>query len=231
MRCIFFILFLPAYYLFAEPAGVPSVAPPEQPPAPSGPVELEGILEKPLKLRILGTPEIFTNEELTYYLGTLRPNQVAEVLVISDEAFRIRAKAQQGQVAGWVPIEALEPLPPETIQSIRSIAQRKTDVEELIKNKQVAIGMTLEEVRKSLGKPDKTTTSSSVEGESITLDYIKYKNVPQRQTVLNQYGQLVTRTVSVKTAEEVTSITLSNNIVTHIYHSESENPPHRVLRY
>ena len=75
----------------------------------------------------------------------------------SDYGCRIRGNAQQGGVAAWVPYNELEPLPEGLLANFKKSEERRKVVDELIARNEVAIGMTIDEVGRSLGKPQKIT--------------------------------------------------------------------------
>jgi hypothetical protein len=65
------------------------------------------------------------------------------------------------------------------LRDVIAMVQRRRQVEDLIARNEVAIGMTLEEVARSLGKPQKRTSRTGREGSTQMFEYIKYKLIPQ----------------------------------------------------
>ena len=186
-----------------------------------GALYVENLLEKPIKLKVLKAAHAYGTLQGERYLGTLKPGQEVTLLAISDRAYRVRGKAQQGDIAGWAGPSFFKKLDPEFVSNLKKAAERKALVDELIANKEVALGMTGEEVLASLGKPTKRASELNAEGTSETLAYITYERVPQTSYVRNGYGQLVKKTTYVKVESGRLSVTLRDDVVASI--SESEN--------
>ncbi|HUF63390.1 MAG TPA: hypothetical protein VMN36_15045 [Verrucomicrobiales bacterium] len=178
-----------------------------------GAIYLEDFLSDPVELRILQTVNAFYTLEGKRYLGTMKPGQVVEVLAISDRAYRVRGVAQQGQVAGWVGPKFLEPVEDEFLDNLRKAAERKKIVDELIAAKEVALGMTIDEVEQSLGKPTRKSSRIDAEGRSDTYDYITYKNVPQYNYYRDGYGRVFRDVYYVKVETGKVSVEFQDGIV------------------
>jgi hypothetical protein len=114
------------------------------------------------------------------YAGTLRfPQAVKLDAVAPDGMLRVRGNARQGGVAAWVEPAFLEPLAPDFVDNLRAAEDRRRQVEALIARGEVAIGMTPDEVARSLGKPQKRSSRTGRDGSTQVFEYISYKLVPQ----------------------------------------------------
>jgi hypothetical protein len=114
------------------------------------------------------------------FAGTLRfPQLVRLDAVAPDGMLRVRGNAQQGGVAAWVDPRFLQEPPEGFVDALRKAEERRRQVEQLIANNEVAIGMTLEEVTRSLGKPQKKSSRTGREGSTQVFEYIKYDIIPQ----------------------------------------------------
>lgn len=115
------------------------------------------------------------------YAGTLRFPQVVKLDAIYPEGkmLRVRGNAQQGGVAAWIPEAAVQNLPENFVTDLKRLAERAKQVNDLIARGEVAIGMTPEEVAKSLGPPQKKTSFTGREEATQVFEYVKYKLVPQ----------------------------------------------------
>ena len=156
----------------------------------TGAIYLSDFGQKPLRLRVLRPAPCYFDINMTRYAGTLRFPQVVQVEAFSDYGCRIRGNAQQGGVAAWVPYNELEPLPEGLLANLKESEERRRIVEELIARNEVAIGMTIDEVGRSLGKPQKVTNRADKEGTEQIWEFIKYDLVPQT-TYAPGYGQTV----------------------------------------
>jgi hypothetical protein len=155
-----------------------------------GAIYLSDFGQKPLRLRLLRPAPCYFDIAMTRYAGTLRFPQVVEAEAFADNGCRIRGNAQQGGVAAWIPYNELEPLPKDLLENLKKAEERREAVDALIARNEVAIGMTIEEVQSSLGKPQKITNRADQEGTSQVWEYIKYTFVPQT-TYAPGYGQTI----------------------------------------
>lgn len=145
---------------------------------------------KPLRIKLLRPAPCYFDQAMTRYAGTLRFPQIVQLEAVTDTVCRIRGNAQQGGVAAWIPYSELEPLPPDMLANLKKSEERRRIVEALIAKNEVAIGMTVDEVGRSLGKPQKVTKRADKEGSQQVWEFIKYDLVPQT-TYTPGYSQTV----------------------------------------
>ena len=148
---------------------------------------------KPLRLKALRAAPCYFDTAMTRYAGTLRFPQVVQVEAVTESVCRIRANAQQGGVAAWIPYNELEPLPEGLLANLKKSEERRQLVEELIAQNEVAIGMTVDEVGRSLGRPQKKTKRADKEGTQEVWEFVKYELVPQT-TYTPGYNQTIIQT-------------------------------------
>ena len=185
-----------------------------------GAIYLEDFMKQPVRLTILADTSIFYQSNLGRYLGTLRKGQIVELQAVGEKAYRIRGKAQQGQVAGWVATAALSPLRQDFLDNLRQNALRKSEVDALILKNEVAVNMTPEEVSKALGKVSKKTSRLDANGREEVWEVIRYKTVPQEITGYDRYGRLVTNITYVKVPNGKLAVTFQNNLVSALEQTE-----------
>jgi hypothetical protein len=185
-----------------------------------GAIYLEDFLQKPMKLSVLADAPIYYSAGLGRYLGTLRKGQFVELQAIADHAYRVRGRAQQGQVAGWVEPQFLSPLKKDFIANVKQNAARQAEVQELIARNEVAINMTHDEVLASLGKPQKKSARVDASGRQETWDYLRYERVPQQMLGRDQFGRLTTVTTYVKVPVGRLSVAFENGLVAALEQSE-----------
>lgn len=190
-----------------------------------GAIYLEDFVEKPIKLEVKKMVHAYSTLEGKRYLGTLAPGQKVTLIAVSDRAYRVRGKAQQGQIAGWVGHGYLEALETEFVENLQKAAERKKLVDELIANEEVALGMTLDEVQASLGKPTKTASRVDHEGKTDTFHYITYERVPQSNYVRGIDGRLYRQTTYIKVETGKVTIDFTDGLVTAISESEDHQRP------
>jgi hypothetical protein len=143
---------------------------------------------------------------------------------VSENAYRVRGMAQQGQVAGWVEAKYLSPLKKEFLANLKQNAARRDAVLALIAKKEVAINMTPDEVALALGKPTKTTSRLDAAGREDVWEYIRYELQPQESAGRDGFGRLVTTVTYVKVPVGKLAVTFANNLVSAL--EQSEGSPH-----
>jgi len=185
-----------------------------------GAVYLEDFLSRPVKLTTLSETTIYYKSDLARYLGTIRKGEIVELQAVAETAYRVRAKAQQGQVVGWLSPEVLTPLKAEFLQNLRKNAARKAEVDLLIEKNEVAINMTQEEVGRALGKASKKTSRLDAKGREEIWEFVRYERVPQQVTGYDRYGRLVNSITYVKVPSGKLAVTFSNDLVSSLEQTE-----------
>jgi len=185
-----------------------------------GSIYLEDLLMKPARLATIEDTPIYYHNDLARYLGTLKKGQIVELQAVSDNAYRVRGMAQQGQVAGWVDPKFLNALKKDFLDGLKQNAARRKEVHALIEKNQVAINMTPEEVMQALGKPGKKTSKLDAKGREDVWEFIRYERVPQEVIGRDQLGNLVRSITYIKVPAGKVSITFVNNLVSSLEQSE-----------
>lgn len=154
-----------------------------------GTIDVEGLLKKPVVLKVLQESPIYSRSTLENALGSMAPGTLVSLVGIADKAYRVRGRARHGDVSGWMRIPDLLSADPNLIPNLRKLHARQTQVEELIAKHQVALGMTAAEVTAAMGKPNRKSTKLSAAGRDERFEYIIYDRVPQYNTSLDAFGR------------------------------------------
>lgn len=208
----------------------------------AGAIYLSDFGVKPLKLRVLEPAPAYFDTAQTRFAGTLRFPQVVQIEGLdSNGLLRVRGNARQGGIVAWVDPRFLEPLPDRFAENLRKSEQRRLEVESLISRNEVAIGMTPDEVGRSLGKPQKKTNRADTTGTQQIWEYIKYQLVPQttfvpvnnqtivtyqkttnspRGSVIQNSQGLAANTIYVKVPVGTLTVTFKDNVVEALDQSE-----------
>ena len=145
-----------------------------------GAIYLSDFHERLPRFRLTAPAPCYFEATMKRFAGKLRFPQAVQLDAISAEGMlRIRGNAQQGGVAAWIEPQYVAGLPENYLEIALRAEQRRRQVEDLIARGEVAIGMSLEEVGRSLGKPQKRSSRTSRDGATQTFEYIKYKLIPQ----------------------------------------------------
>ncbi len=209
-----FALLLALAFAWVLPAGAnPIIREP-------GAIYLSDFETKPMKLKVIAAAPAYFDFNGTRYVGNLRMPQFVELQAISDRAYRVRGLAQQGQILGWVDPKAFEPIPKETLALLQKSEERRQTVEALIVSKEVAIGMTPDEVDRSIGRPQKKTNRASKDQNEQVWEYVKYANIPQQTNIANPNGTFSIATTYVRTPVGRLTVTFKDNLVESLDQSE-----------
>ena len=185
-----------------------------------GAIYLEDLLPKQVRLLTTADAPIYYKIDMERYLGVLKKGQPVELQAIAEGSYRVRGKAQQGQVAGWIEPRFLTPLRPDFVQSLRENAARRAEVEALILKNEVAVNMTPEEVLRALGKPAKKTSHVDGAGREEVWEFVRFERIPQEVIGQDRYGRLVKTVQYIKVPAGTLAITFSKNLVASLQQTE-----------
>ncbi|WP_395751633.1 hypothetical protein [Prosthecobacter sp.] len=188
-----------------------------------GTFALEGMTPKPIILKVQLEAPVYPTSKLQGALGSFAPGTVVTLLAMSDTAYRVRGRARHGDVAGWVRMADMLSTDPNLNTNLKKLYERTKLVDELIQHKQVALGMTREEVQASMGKPSRKSSKVTAAGKEERVEYAIYDQVPQTSTGVNSFGQIVQTVVYVRVEVGTLSISFKDNVVSEIEESKG-NP-------
>ncbi len=156
-------------------------------------------------------------------LGILKPNSKVALLGFTEKAFKVRGQATHGPVSGWVSPKALASKDKDFIENFKKVYARQKLVRDLIANNEVAIGMSIEEVRAALGKPTKTKVRQTAKGKTAKWEFIQYEEKDHYTYVRDPLTGQSFRQFSHTTLEEIGKLVVEfeNEVVTAL--EESEN--------
>lgn len=185
-------------------------------------VYLDPQAPNPIKLKVIKPAPVFSDKLGKHRLGTLKTNQTVQVEAITDKIYRVRGQGTRDGIAGWVAPWAFSSKDPEFVANLKKLYERQMQVKTLIEAKQVAIGMTLDEITESRGKPDKTTVRRSEKGQSGSWEYVEYEEIKHYITRADPVTGNLYRQLSHVTQEEKskTVIEFEDDVVTAIEESE-----------
>lgn len=189
-----------------------------------GAVEVEGVLPKPVRLTVAAESVIYYQADMQRALGSMAPGTVVQLVAITDTAWKVRGRARHGDVAGWMRIVDLKSPDPKLPEKLKAYLERQKTVEELIQKRQLAIGMTVDEVKSSLGQPARKSTRVTAAGREESYEYSVYKSVPQAVTGRDQLGNLVQNIVYVKVETGRLTVSFQGGSVTEIQETQGNTP-------
>ena len=176
-----------------------------------GAIYLEDLLPKPVRLATIADAPIHYKIDLERYLGILQKGQIVELQAVSDTAYRVRGKAEQGQVAGWVDPKFFNPLPKDFLANLKQNSARQQEVAALIAKNEVAVNMTPEE---------KKTSHLDAKGREERWEFVKYERVPKEIVGRDKDGNLVKSVISEKVPIGKLAVSFVNNLVASLEQTE-----------
>ncbi|HEY5753156.1 MAG TPA: hypothetical protein VIT21_08405 [Chthoniobacterales bacterium] len=185
-----------------------------------GATYLQDVLDKPFRLKVLEDATVYYDARLERRLGILASGQFVEIQAILDDNVRVIGKARQGQVSGWLPAANLEQMHPDFIANLKKAGFRKAQVDAMIEKNEVAVGMTTDEVLKSLGKPLKKSQRYDAQGIQELWEYVRYKRVPQQAGGYDDRGNYITQIIYVKIPIGKLALTFDDGLVAAVDQTE-----------
>ena len=190
-------------------------------------VYLDQDFDEEFILKVVKDAPVYSDKEGRHRLGTLKANQKVKLEAMTERAYRVRGKGTRDGIAGWVAPWAFEPTwkDEDFVGNLKKLYERQQEVKKLIAEHKVVVGMMLDEVRKSLGNPTKTTVRKTKNGETGNWEYVDYEEVKYYTTVRDPYTGLFYRTLSHVVQEEKghTKVEFENDVVTAVEESEDRN--------
>lgn len=181
-----------------------------------GTMDVEDLLKKPVMLKVAQESPIYARATMDRAVGSMAPGTLVKLVGLSDTGFRVRGKARHGDVAGWMAMSDVISPDPNLVPNLKKYHERQKQVEELIAKRQIALGMTSEEVMASMGRPDRKSSKLNASGKEEKFEYVVYDKIPQYNTGVDPFGRVIQTVVYVKVETGSLSVNFKDNIVESI---------------
>lgn len=188
-----------------------------------GAVYFEDFLDQRVELLAIEQVPIYATAQRQRALGTLKKGRKVEIVAMTDKQYQIRGAALHGRVKGWVLPSALASLDEEFVANLRALYERQKIVRELIEEHQIALGMNIDEVLASMGKPSRKSSKLDKGGRRDIYEYITYERVPRYRTAHDRFGNVVQQLYYVKVESGRLSVSFDDGVVETIEEAEG-NP-------
>jgi hypothetical protein len=180
----------------------------------------EGVLyfDQNLPAPVTGTlhvdTTVYANRDFQNALAALYPGQKIELLGMSTEGYLIKTTYRNNTVSGWIRPEDLPSgIDPALFAEAKKTQAHRDTVDVAIKNKNVIQGMTPDEVKLAVGRPEQISSRSDPNGSQLAWIYRTYREEPQYQYTLDGFGHALLQTYYVKVPIGQMIITFSNGVV------------------
>ncbi|HCQ78667.1 MAG TPA: hypothetical protein DIV46_01715 [Verrucomicrobiales bacterium] len=211
----FFFLFL----------AFPAMALPDKP--EKGVVYVEEFAPKGIKLKVEKPGWVYSTKQGGRKRGSLKVGIEVELVSFTEKAYFVRGKRDNGiGVSGWVSPASFSSKDPKFVKKLKQVHARQLLVRALIEKKEVAIGMTPEEVSKIHTRPTKTKVKRTAKGQTTIWEFIKYETVSHFNTVRDPYTGQIFRQLTHTTNEEKSKVVIEfeNGFASSIEISKNNGP-------
>lgn len=189
-------------------------------------IYLEEIVDPAIKLKVIKSAPVYADKEGNRRLGFLKADQTVELEGMTDKAYKVRGQGTRNGLAGWVAPWAFSHPQEDFVAKLKELYERQIAVNEIIAQQGIAIGMTLDEVAQSRGKPTKTSVRRTAKGESGTWEFIDYAEVKHYLTRIDPVSGQAYRQLSHVTREEKgkSVVEFEDGLVTALEETENRGP-------
>ncbi len=181
---------------------------------------------QPVQLQVIDNFPIFSDKNAKNKVGILLGNQIVNLEAMTEFGYKVRGKGATQGVAGWVSPKAFASKDPNFVENLKASYARLVEVQRLIANHEIAIGMTPEEVVRSLGEPTERRIKRGRKGISGTLSWVEYKEVKHFQTFADPLsGQRIRRyTHTTREEKSRVDVDFEKGVVSSIEESDRQLP-------
>jgi hypothetical protein len=160
---------------------------------------------------------VYLNRDFQTALAGLYAGQNVEIVGMAKAGYLLKTNYRNNTVMGWIRPADLPPgIDPALFATAVKNQQRRDAVAVAIANKTVIQGMTPDEVKQSVGRPDQTASHTDANGTVLNWSYITYREDPQYTYAMNAFGQPVMQTYYVKVPIGELDVSFADGFVTSI---------------
>lgn len=189
-------------------------------------VYMKEVSSTPMEFIVVKPAAVFASKKGGRQMGTFPVDMKVELEAFTDKGYRVRGRGKYGPLTGWVSPSKLASKDPDFVVNLKKFYERQLSIKKLIENREVAIGMTTDEVKKSIGEPTKKESRVTKDGVSGKWEFVKYEEVKHYTYVRDaQTGEMFKR-YSHSTQEESGNLTVEfeAGLVSAIQSQENSRP-------
>jgi len=170
---------------------------------------------------------VYLHRDFRMALAALYPGQKVELIGMSPEGYLLKTIYRNNTVTGWIrPQDLPTGVDPALFAQAKKNQARRDVVSVAIANKTVIEGMTPDEVRQSVGRPEQIKSRVDLSGSALSWVYTTYVEQPQYQYTLDPYGRPVLSAYYVKIPVGQLIVGFANGAVVSVdQHQTDPNSP------
>jgi hypothetical protein len=195
-------LFLPmtwscALLLVLSMVGAPAQIAPEL--REEGVLYFDGNLPDKVTATLHTATTVYLRRDFQMALAALYAGQKIELIGMSPEGYLLKATYRNNTITGWIRPEDLPSgIDPAIFAEAKKNQAHRDAVAVAIANKSVVQGMTPDEVKQSVGRPEQVASRVDPNGSALTWIYTTYREEPQYNYALDVFGRPILQTYYVK---------------------------------
>jgi hypothetical protein len=170
---------------------------------------------------------VYLHRDFQMALAALYPGQKIELIGMSPDGYLLKTNYRNNTVTGWIRPEDLPSgIDPTLFAKAKKNQAHRDAVAVAITNKDVIQGMTPDEVKQSVGRPEQIASRVDPSGSALTWTYTTYREEPQYQYSLDPYGRPILQTYYVKIPIGQLIVAFANGVVISVeQHRTNPNSP------
>jgi hypothetical protein len=192
-----------------------------------GVLYLQGNVPEKVTALVKAPTTVYTQRNFQIVAGAFYPGQTIEIVGSSADGFIVKGQFRNNTVTGWIrPQDLPTGFDPRILQAAQHTQERRDSIAVAITNKTVVRGMTPDEVRQAVGRPDQTATRTDATGSTLTWIFTTYEEQPQYNYTIDPFGRPVLQTYYVKIPIGQLIVGFGNGVVSTIEeHKTDPNSP------
>jgi hypothetical protein len=170
---------------------------------------------------------VYLHRDFQMALAALYSGQKVELIGMSPEGYLLKTNYRNNTITGWIRPEDLPSgIDPAIFAEAKQNQAHRDAVAVAITNKSVIQGMTPDEVKRSVGRPEQVASRVDSSGSALTWIYTTYREEPQYEYVLDAFGRPVLQTYYVKIPIGQLIVAFANGAVISVeQHKTDPNSP------
>jgi hypothetical protein len=186
-----------ALLLVFSMAGAPAQIAPEL--REDGVLYFDGNLPDKVTATLHTATTVYLRRDFQMALAALYAGQKIELIGMSPEGYLLKTTYRNNTVTGWIRPEDLPSgIDPALFAEAKKNQAHRDAVTVAIANKSVIQGMTPDEVKQSVGRPEQVASRVDPSGSALTWIYTTYREDPQYTYTLDPFGRPVLQTYYVR---------------------------------
>jgi len=182
-----------------------------------GVLYFDGNLPAKITATLKASTTVYLHRDFQTTLAAFNPGQPVEIIGMSPEGYILKSNYRNNTVIGWIHPEDLPTgVDPTLFETAKKNQARHEAVAVAIANKSVIQGMTPDEVKQSLGRPEQTASHTDANGSSLRWIFTTYREDPQYGYTLDALGRAVLQTYYVKVPIGRLIVDFGNGVVTSV---------------